>query len=55
MYDRIFHPGVIDFFDFKLFNYDAPIFNLADTFIVIATILIILEGVIKYGNSSREK
>ena len=55
MYDRIFHPGVIDFLDFKLFSYDAPIFNLADTFIVVATILIILEGVIKYGNSSREK
>lgn len=43
MFDRIFYPGVVDFFDFKLFTYDAPIFNVADSFIVIATILIIIE------------
>ena len=43
MFDRIFYPGVVDFFDFKLFTYDTPIFNVADSFIVIATILIIIE------------
>ena len=43
MFDRIFYPGVVDFFDFKLFTYEAPIFNVADSFIVIATILIIIE------------
>ena len=43
MFDRIFYPGVVDFFDFKLFTYDAPIFNVADSFIVIATILIIID------------
>ena len=52
--DRIIYNGVIDFFDFKIFNYNAPIFNLADTFIVISVILIIIEGLRKdkYGNSS---
>jgi len=52
--DRIIYNGVIDFLDFKIFNYNAPIFNLADTFIVISVILIIIEGLRKdkYGNSS---
>lgn len=41
--DRIIYPGVIDFLAFKIFNYQAPIFNLADTFIVISIFLIIIE------------
>lgn len=44
MFDRMFYQGVVDFLDFKLFNYDAPIFNVADSFIVIATILIIIDS-----------
>ena len=44
MFDRIFYQGVVDFFAFKLFNYEAPIFNVADSFIVIATILIIVDS-----------
>ena len=43
MFDRIFYPGVVDFLAFKLFSYEAPIFNIADSFIVIATFLIIIE------------
>ena len=54
LFDRIVYHGVIDYFDFKLFNYDAPIFNLADSFIVIGVGLIIIEVVRKelYGNKS---
>ena len=42
--DRIIYNSVIDFLDFKIFNYDMPIFNLADTFICIGVILVILES-----------
>lgn len=40
--DRIFRKGVIDFFDFKILNYDYPIFNIADIAIVLGIILMIL-------------
>ena len=42
LFDRIVYGHVIDFIDFKLFGYDYPVFNLADTFIVIGVILIII-------------
>ena len=41
--DRMLYKGVIDFLDFTIFSYNAPIFNLADTFIVISVILIVFE------------
>lgn len=39
--NRIFLGYVIDFFDFKIFNYNYPVFNLADIFIVIGMFLIV--------------
>lgn len=38
--DRIIHGYVIDYLDFKIINYDFPIFNIADISIVVSIILI---------------
>ena len=52
--DRIIYNGVIDYLDFNILGYDAPIFNLADTYIFFGVVLILLEGV-KNGNRSIRK
>lgn len=58
LFDRLFYHEVIDFIDFKIFGYDYPVFNLADTFIVIGVILLIifyLRGEYLERSSSRRK
>lgn len=46
--DRIIRGSVIDFISLKLGNYNFPIFNIADTLIVVGVILLLLGA--KGGN-----
>ena len=43
--DRLLYNSVIDFLSFKIFNYSFPVFNLADTAIVIGVILFIIASI----------
>lgn len=42
LFDRIFYGKVIDYIDFNLFGYDAPIFNFADICIVVGAFMIVI-------------
>ena len=50
--NRIMYGYVIDFIDVKIFKYDYPIFNLADSFIVIGVILLVVYTW-RYENGSK--
>ena len=52
--DRIFRGYVIDFLDFKLFGYDYPVFNMADSFIVIGVIILIIWNIKVVLNERRK-
>ncbi|WP_219914541.1 signal peptidase II [Thalassobacillus sp. CUG 92003] len=40
--DRLFRREVVDFFDFILFRYDFPIFNVADSSLVVGVAIIMI-------------
>lgn len=45
--DRLFYGKVIDYIDFHIFGYDAPVFNFADMCIVIGALMIICILIVK--------
>ncbi|MUV36204.1 Signal peptidase II [Lentibacillus sp. JNUCC-1] len=40
--DRVFRKEVVDFFDFLIFNYNYPIFNVADSALVVGVAFVII-------------
>ena len=54
MIDRFVRNYVVDFIDFKIFSYDFPVFNIADTFIVVGILLIIVDMLL-VGDKSDSK
>lgn len=55
--DRITNRAVIDYLDFRIFNYNFPVFNFADILIVCGLFVMILEILIeerKIKNASRK-
>ncbi|MCR4434340.1 MAG: signal peptidase II [Clostridiales bacterium] len=53
--DRIFRGSVVDFLDFRFGSYHFYIFNIADTFVVIGTILLAYYLLFVYKEKGREK
>nr|WP_062197787.1 signal peptidase II [Massilibacterium senegalense] len=51
--DRLFRGEVVDFIDVKIFSYDYPIFNIADSALVIGVILMIIYT-IRDGREQKE-
>ena len=45
--DRLLRRFVVDFLSFNIFGYSFPVFNVADTFIVISIVLIVIESFVK--------
>ena len=47
--DRLLRGYVIDFLSFNIFGYSFPIFNIADSFIVISIVIIAIDSFMKEG------
>lgn len=49
LFDRIYYGYVIDYLDFKIFGYGYPVFNLADSFVIIGAIMLLFFSNKKVG------
>jgi signal peptidase II len=59
LFDRLCLGYVIDFFDFRFWTYHYPVFNMADVFIVVGVILLMIYSFIEWrkehGSKMRSK
>lgn len=53
-FDRLIYGYVIDFIDIKIINYNFPIFNIADSAIVIGVIILIYQNLKKESSDYHE-
>lgn len=53
--DRLFRNEVVDFLDFKIINYNYPIFNIADSALFIGVVILIIYVIIDERKNKKEK
>lgn len=53
LFDRIVYNKVIDFLSFNIFGYMFPIFNIADTFICIGVLFLLIDYIRGEKNETR--
>lgn len=53
LYDRIFRGSVVDFLEFHFGSYVFPTFNIADTFVVVGTIMLAVYILFLYKEESK--
>ncbi|WP_339227623.1 signal peptidase II [Oceanobacillus sp. FSL K6-2867] len=53
--DRLFHQEVVDFADFYIFNYNFPIFNVADSALTIGVIFVIIATIMDERKKGKTK
>lgn len=53
LFDRVIYGYVVDFFDFNIFGYSFPVFNVADICIVVSVLLLIIDSLRSGKNEIR--
>lgn len=55
LFDRVVFGYVIDFFDFRFGKFNYPVFNIADSFIVVGVIILMIYSFIEWRKSRGSK
>ena len=50
LFDRIIYGAVVDYLSFTIFNYNFPVFNMADIGITVGAVLLIVDLLIEEIN-----